>query len=375
MRHVRPSAHERGAVLVETTLVTGMVLTLLLFSVQVGLLGFLQITSDAASFVDAHLHSVGLQPQSHSTAETVTVGAFPQIAPGDISTTPLPAPSASIPVDYHYNGSASEQSQSQNNRTGGVSMLQPTLIQSQVKPHQIFSMFGQNVGVAGTDTEPQWEECGAHYNVSNQTDLTCGGSGPSNFQVDYFTGGENTPPYYVGFNYIKHCGDPQPWTTCTSDGSHPGVDFIAFGVAEYLDAGVIGNQQPGNWGRKIAGISGSASTGQDEATFHEAACHQRVYASLATFFNNYPSLLAVYTSYIKSIVNVVGSGTTNDFSQWNEFEYTNNANSNQPDPAGHNADVATQTVYGWDEHVSQGYGASGNSQPGNYPLNPDRNCP
>ncbi len=369
MRHVRPSAHERGAVLVETTLVTGMVLTLLLFSVQVGLLGFLQITSDAASFVDAHLHSVGLQPQSHSTAETVTVGAFPQIAPGDISTTPLPAPSASIPVDYQYNGSANEQSGSQYNRTGGVSMLQPTLIQSQVKPHQIFSMFGHDVGVAGSDTEPQWKECGTHYNVSNQTDLSCSGAGAANFQTDYFSGGENTPPYYVGFNYIKHCLDPQPWTVCTSDASHPGADFIAFGVAEYLDAGVIGKNQAqaGNWGRTKPGISGSA--GEDEPTFHEAACHQRVYSSLATYFTNYPNLLAVYTSYIRSIVK---NGPTSDFSNWHEFDVNK---AGQTDPAGLKAGADIRTVYGWDTPLQQGYGAGGHSQPGTYPLNPDGNCP
>lgn len=354
--------------LVETTLVAGMVLTLLLFSVQVGLLGFLQITSDAASFVDAHLHSVGLQ--SNTTAENVTVGAFPQVAPADISTTPLPAPSASIPVDYQYNGTANQQSQSQYNRTGGVSMLQPTLIQSQVKPHQIFSMFGQHVGVAGTDTEPQWQECGAHYNVSNQTDLTCGGSGPNNFQVNYFQSGENTPPYYVGFNYIQHCEDPQPWTTCTSDSTHPGTDFIALGVAEYLDAGVTGDNQPGNWQRSKPGISGSA--GVDEATFHEAACHQRVYSNLATFFNNNPDLLTIYSTYIKSVVGAVEQGTTTDFSQWYEFENDNNGNANA---AGSKVDGWIRQVYAWDEHVQQGYGAGGHSQPGTYPLNPDNNCP
>ncbi|MDQ2908824.1 MAG: pilus assembly protein [Candidatus Eremiobacteraeota bacterium] len=363
------SAHpERGAVLVETALVTGMVLTLLLFSVQVGILGFLQITADAASFVDAHVHSTGTVSKT-ANIESATAGSFPQLAPGDISTTPLPAPSASIPVDYQYNGTKSQIAQSQNigGRVGGVSMLQPTLIQSNVKPHQVFSMFGNDIGVTGQDVEPQWEECGAHYNVVNASNLTCGGSSPtSNFQVDYFSQGENTPPYFVGFNYIKHCQDQQPWTTCSGSGSGAGVDFIAFGVAEYLDAPNSSRGQPG--------ISGDC----DQATFYEAAYHQRTYSDLASFFNRYSDLLKLYEAYggagdtqNNTIFKAIsGNAPVSDFARWNEF-----GQSAIPDSgAGQKADTDIQTIYGWDAHVQEGYTYTSKADPGQYPLHPDGGC-
>ncbi len=365
-RRLRPTQRERGAVLVETTLVSGMVLTLLLFSVQVGILGFLQITADAASFVDAHVHSVGTVSKS-TDVENATAGTFPQLAPADIAVTPLPAPSASIPVDYQYNGSKAEVAQSQVSRVGGVSMMQPTLIQSNVRPHQVFNMFGNNIGVSGQDIEPQWQECGAHYNVGNASDLTCGGSNPSpNFQVDYFTNGENTPPYFVGFNYIKHCQDAQPWSTCTASGAGSGEDFIAFGVAEYLDAC--------NAHRSIPGISGAGRDGcGNEATFHEAACHQRVYSDLAKFFNNYVDLLKLYQAYggtddqkPGTIFNAMaGKAPVSDFATWKEFELND---------AGRGADADIQQIYSWDEHVQAGYTYTSKADPGQYPLNPDGGC-
>ncbi len=365
-RRGNPRQHERGAVLVETTLVTGMVLTLLLFSVQVGILGFLQITADAASFVDAHVHSVGTVSKT-TNVENATAGSFPQLAPADIATTPLPAPSASIPVDYQYNGTKGEVAQSQVSRVGGVSMLQPTLIQSNVRPHQVFNMFGNNIGVGGQDIEPQWEECGAHYNVGNASDLTCGGSNPSpNFQVDYFTSGENTPPYFVGFNYIKHCQNSQPWTTCSGGGAGSGEDFIAFGVAEYLDAC--------NAHRSTPGISGAAGDHCGaEATFHEAACHQRVYSDLAAFFNNYVDLLKLYQAYggqddtqKGTIFYALARNTpVSDFATWSEFE---------SDAKGMKVDSEIKQIYTWDEHVQAGYTYTSKADPGQYPLNPDGGC-
>lgn len=338
-----------------------MVLTLLLFSVQVGILGFLQITADAASFVDAHIHSVGTVTKT-TNPETATAGSFPQLAPGDISTTPLPAPSASIPVDYQYNGSKSEVAGSGSNRFGGVSMLQPTLVKSNVNPHQVFSMFGNDIGVHGQDVEPQWQECGAHYNVGNASDLTCGGSNPAaNFQVDYFSKGENTPPYFVGFNYIQHCKDTQPWTDCSGSGSGAGVDFIAFGVAEYLDGA--------NAARNQSGISGAC----DQATFYEAAYHQRVYADLAQFFTQYDNLLKLYETFggqgtqkPGTIFNAIGGGApVSDFANWNEFG---------SDGPGQKANADIKQIYGWDAHLQEGYTYTSKADPGQFPLQPDGRC-
>ncbi len=366
MRQAGPAHGERGAVVIETALVAGMILTCLLFSVQIGVLGFLQVTSDAASFVDAHLHSVGLQPNSPQTAEGATVNAFTQLAPGDISSTPLPAPSASIPVDYRYNGSSNEQTYSQTTRVGGTSMMQPALTQSQVTPHQTLDLFGNNVGVKALDTEPQWKECGVHYNVANLTNLSCGGAADNNFQVDYFQSGENTPPYFVGFNYLQHCDNVQPWKTC---GGSPGVDFISFGMGEFLYAKNSSETEGGNWQRVNPGISGA----KDTSTFQETACHQRAFSQLAAFFANYTDLYQIYMAFggtpsaSNTIMHALFTTHPNDFSTWSEFEGAGGA-------TGLAADQAIQQVYSWDERVQAGYNYNQQSQPGTYRPSPDNGC-
>src|SRR5271165_5015655 len=90
----------RGAALVETALVVGVVLVMVLGAVQIGVIGYLQMTADAASFVNAHQNVVGVSSGSPASA---TSQVFPQIASSDITTTVLPAPSPTIYVDYGYN--------------------------------------------------------------------------------------------------------------------------------------------------------------------------------------------------------------------------------------------------------------------------------
>jgi hypothetical protein len=52
---LRPArdAH-RGAVLVESAVVTAALLTIVLGMIQLGLVGFLQMTADAGAFLNAH---------------------------------------------------------------------------------------------------------------------------------------------------------------------------------------------------------------------------------------------------------------------------------------------------------------------------------
>ncbi len=335
---------KRGAVVVETAIVVGTVLTLILFSVQIGVLGFLQVTVDAASFVNARGYALG---DTNPNGETSQI--FSQVTNGDIVNVSMPAPqpSATVPVDYGYNSTnATEKANSYTQRHGGSTTIQPTLYQSTVNKGGttgIMKLFNRQVGVNGVAQEPYYKECGAHYNVSNSAS-SCGAStAPSNFQVDYFKNGENTPPYYVGFNYLEHCNSRQPWTTCGA----MDFDFLSLGVGEYLDVD--------NWGITTGGVSGGAYA----STFQQMACHQRTYAKLATFFAGYSDLLALYKTY-ETTINVQMAANVTDFSAYVGL--------------GPVASPLIDQVYAWDRHVQQGYAPGNETEPILYKMSPEAGC-
>jgi hypothetical protein len=269
-------------VLVETALVVGVILTILLFSLQVGVLGFLQLTVDAASYMDAHLVSVGVA--ASMSPQQATSRIFPQIAPAQIVSTVAPAPSPSVPVDYGYNDpNPAVQAASATHRNGGASMMEPTLETATVAKPGMLSLFGKSVGVTGESIDALWLECGIHANVSN-TSTGCSPGAASTFQGNYFTNGEHTPPYFVGFDFLHRCTDAQPWGTCSSTG----INFMALGTAEYLKAPV--GSQTGNWSAGLPGIGGTANNN----TFGLATCHQRAYAIVAATLAAYPTLYGYY---------------------------------------------------------------------------------
>jgi len=358
--------HERGAVLVETALIVSTALTLMLFTVDIGILGFAQVSADAASFLDAHENVIGV---SSGTPEQDVAGIFPIIQSGAMTTQVVPAPTPSVQVNYGYN---TGETGSANQRLGGVSMMQPVQLQVTVSPAPFFSIAGQSVGVSSQAIEPKWTECGPHYNVANE-DVACGSAGaPANSTATLATG-ENTPPYYVGYNLMTHCTDAQPWGDTANGAPHAtcqATNFLALGMASYLDSM--------NWGpTRSAGVSGALGT----STFDAAAFHQRVYSNIAQFFAKYPTLFPLYYDYSTNIYQQLGIGSflsqplstgfTNN-TAWNEFAVSNTLDPLKADPNG--IDEAIQCVYGWDQTITQGYAPATYTEPGEYPLNPEKAC-
>jgi hypothetical protein len=281
----------RGAVLVETALVVGVILTMLLFSIQIGVLGFLQITVDAASFVDARWATVGVKDTTPGAHANSTSAIFTQVAPNQIVSTVAPAPSPSVPVDYGYNDpNAALQAASLTNRHGGASMMLPTQQISTVTVPSVLSLFGKRVGAASQSVDALWLECGIHVNVSNGN-AACSpaatGAGSAAFSGNYFSAGEDAPPYFVGLTHIHHCTDNQPWTLCSTNGTN----FLAEGSAEFLHAPA--GSQAGNWTNALPGAGGVANA----TTFWLMACHQRTYAIIAAAIVPYPTLTQYYNAY------------------------------------------------------------------------------
>jgi hypothetical protein len=206
------------------------------------------------------------------------------------------------------------------------------------------------IGVSGSMIEPQWLENGAHFDVANLNY----GSTASNMQVNYFSNGENVPPYYVGFNEIENCSDTMPWTAATCSNQ----DFSALGVAEHLDDSNWsvpidqgGSAVSGSWG-------GTAAGGSDASTFTQMACHQRYFATISAFLVNNPDLPTLYrnnglmpVTLTHNTTGTLPDGTTgpvSSFTAFNGFDSTTNS--------------AIQTIYSWDREINGGY-----PNPGTYP--------
>jgi hypothetical protein len=302
------------------------------------------MTADAASFVNAHQNVVGVSSGNPASA---TSQVFPSISSSDITTTVLPAPSPTIYVDYGYNDpNPTVAANSASNRHGGASIMEPSQMQSTVAKSSVTSILGIPIGVTGSMIEPQWMENGAHFDVANLNY----GSTASNMQVDYFTNGENVPPYYVGFNYMAHCMDNMPWTSATC--STAGTDFTALGVAEHLD--------DSNWsiplnqgGSAISGSWGASATGGANAsTFTQMACHQRYFSQFAAFLVNYPTLSSVTTAFgtpapnslVHNLNGTRPDGSTGELPMFTGFHYLDS-----------NTNSVVQTIYSWDREVSAGY--------------------
>jgi hypothetical protein len=174
------------------------------------------------------------------------------------------------------------------------------------------------MNVTGKAVSPRFLDFYAHDNVLGQQLNSAGALGSAQ---DYFTNGENTPPYFVGFHYMKYCEvafSSGSWTSC------PGVqDWAALGLAEYLDED--------NWARTQAGVGGS------DAVFKEMLCHQRTFANVAV-------LVEAATSRADAAAALPES----------------------------QSDIAT--IYSWDSRTPGGYPPSDYRGPGDYPLHPDAGC-
>jgi hypothetical protein len=351
-------AAERGAALAETALVVGVILIMILGSVQLGVVGYLQMTADAAAFLSAHQMAVG-----DPNAIAATTSVFPQFNALQISSTPAPAPAPTVYIDYGYNDpNPTIAAASGNNRHGGASMMEPSQLTTKVQKSNVISLLGVPLSVEGSMIEPQWLENGAHFDVANSPNY---GQAGTNFQEDYFQNGENTPPYFVGYNYIENCPDPQPWGA-TQTACAEGVQFRALGVAEHLDDSI--------WELPDGELPGLGNPGAQLA-FAQVACHQRVYATLAAFFSS-NSTLGVLQNPINSGKPISGPMGSGDYKFWAPFVSGLGQTGFQVSPTvsgtvtGFAADSAIQQIYGWDVMVTAGVshstGVGSNPFPASY---------
>ena len=332
--------------MVETALVMSLVFALALGAVQLGVVGFMQITVDAGAFLNAHQTVIGVQDPLGAADATHQV--FPQIDPASITSSVQTAPSPSVPVDYGYNGTASEQAASANARHGGASMMQPYLQQTTISQVPV-QLFGNPFTVTARASEANWLESVPEWDVANTNYGSPYAAGNTQLNANVFTYGENTPAYYVSFNFVEHCNDRIPWTTCANQ------DYLTLGTAEYLDVY--------DWANQKAGISGPANVA-NTGTFEAMACHQRMFATVADFLASVSAsdqLNAIETAYNPYYSNASANVTN--------FATSDFFGTSGPGAA---ATAAIDTIYGWDVERSSNEGLG--SSPGANPLHPTAGC-
>jgi hypothetical protein len=259
---VKPSL--RGAALPETALVLTMLLALLVGSMRVAIVGYEQVTADGAAFYSAHEAALkNTAPTSATGIDPVaaTENAFPHAASDTIGQpSTAEAPDPNVVTDYGFDQTS--------NRHGGVSLIEPirtiaTVTRDNLAPLTLFGG-GSVLHVTGVAVEPSFLETGIHGNING--DQFNSASSFTN-AADYFSHGENTPPYFGGFHYLQFCNVPDdpsnPWNACPT-----GISFLALGLAEYLDAD--------NWGRTPTGVAP-----MPQAVFWETLYHQQTFANIS----------------------------------------------------------------------------------------------
>lgn len=304
MKRIRSSS--AGSALPETSLIISTILLLMLASLRIGMVGYTQLATDAAAFTNARLNGIG---DPNALSKTTT--AVARVQSVDVSIQQgLPQP-AQEPVNYDIGNDAL--------RHGGVTMIQAAQVVSTVLKSDLDGLLvGSNTfSVTGTSFAPQYLDFYAHENVLGDAQNSAAALGDAQ---NYFTHGENVPPYFVGFHFMQYCETPLsagPWSEC------PTADWDSLGFAEYLDQD--------NWDRSAAGVVGS------DAVFKEMLCHQNQFAAVAAI---------VYTSTTHQAAATALTQT-------------------QPN---------VQTIYSWDAHSQGGYPPSSYTGPGSFPTTPDAGC-
>jgi hypothetical protein len=369
--------------MIETAIVTYFVLGLVLGALQLGLLGFLQITVDAGAFLNAHYNALGSSGSdtafTSSEAANATNAVLPQIPTAQIQAPVVQAaPSPAVPVDYLYNGSDTEKAGAAQNRHGGASMMQPYVAQTAINFIPL-TFLNLPFAVNSQASEPIWLETTPEWDVTNSNYGTPYSGGNSALNANYFAEGENTPPYYVSFNFVQHCNAAGEWGYPGSNegaGMCPSTnrDFLSLGVAEHLDIY--------DWANPVAGVSGPVYTAGSTTTgtFEEMACHQRAFAQVAGFFvaardaaggDGFNWLQRNYNPFWynskQNGQNYQNFASAKFFTQTIGGTATSTSN---PDGA---AGAAIAEIYSWDVERHSGPSNLGQN-PGDNPLHPTAGC-
>jgi hypothetical protein len=306
---------QRGAVLVETALTILVVLTVLYGSLQLGIVGVEQLRADGAAFASSHAQALNVTEPTVGAIDPAAkaAGIYRGVASTDVALANGKPPTTAEAVNYDFTDTQG--------RHGGVSLTLPVQVVSTVLRNNVNSIVlgatGSLFTLSGSTIDPAYLEVGAHGNIQGDAFNSLASF---NDRADYFSQGENTPPYFVGFHYLTFCESTTSWAGCPTNDQ----DYDAVGLAEYLDAD--------NWGRAN---NGSVTN----SVFIATLGHQNTFAQISGVLGAASSAKALYAT---------GS------LRWNQG--------------------VLNCIYNtWDSRQAGGY-PNNYTAIGQFPLNPDVSC-
>ncbi|MFY9780594.1 MAG: TadE family protein [Candidatus Baltobacteraceae bacterium] len=354
--------------LVETAIVAAALLTFILGVVELGAVGFEQLTIDAAGFLNAHQTVIGVNDPNGPNDATSQV--FPNVKPSNyLGSTVLVAPTPAVPVDYGYNGTTTQQASASTNHIGGASIIQPYILQTNLQK-TLFRLFGVSVNVKSSASEPDYLETNLDYGVSN---LNYGLNNTSSlYRNSLFSYGEETPQFFAVWANIQECDNAPAWTTTTCVNSASYIDPLSpsnlapgygpredsMGMGAFLDTNNWANGGSGT----TPGISGPVCTTSPCSTtgpFEAAACHQRIFSAIATFISANSNLNTIETTYDPMLANAVQKNNIQFFGEANAFMTNSLKSTSTSSCTGQSGSYTcpampnnfaqnVTTVYGWD---------------------------
>jgi hypothetical protein len=194
----------RGAALVETMLSMILLLGLLFGGAQVALIGYYQLALEQGTEIQAHTTAMGVNSQ---TANSYLHKYLPIL--GDRQFT-LGTAASHMSLPFTGAPSGDFNLTDPNNRTGGFTVTAPLPQLSTISTNsgQSFLNIGNfPIHLAAAAVEGNILELCPHYC------LRTGGLGSAQLSdaVDYFAYGDNTPPYFFTYNFMRTCHTAAGW--------------------------------------------------------------------------------------------------------------------------------------------------------------------
>jgi len=246
----------RGAALPETAVILGVTLTLIFGTVELGLIGLTQLSSDGGAFIAAHTAVFG------GDADAAVTQRFPNLA-GHTTAISVAANQPDVTDDPVWGNAANASSLTNpNDRHGGVQIVRPTHQQATISNSSQGLDFNSFLSFANAQVGSSAIE--GSMMVSNKSldvySYTLNSSASLNDQISYFSDDGNAPPYFIGFKEGLTC------TSVAADQGCTNIGMRAFSSAEYLDGQ--------NWAQPNDGIGSNG-------VYYAMLLHQHVYANIA----------------------------------------------------------------------------------------------
>jgi len=285
----------RGAAMVETAVSLSLALLTLYGAFDLGIMGYVQLQLDGATFFYTHAYASGASNISQvGKYGSQLAQLFPNVATANMSPIPQAPPDTDMPVNYTKWGTVTQ-------RYGGASLLRPQRMAAQATYqvaggtwNAIFPQSAQPITLSAGNVD-------ARPIIGNHDDDAQGADFNSqtvyNSLVDPLIGDDqNVPPYYFNFAFMWECAPGPPpgasgsnWNKKGDTCNAPQLDSL--GLAEYV--------KDDNYGSAKYPSDGIDAGG----TYEALKWHQQVYATISVALAALPTRDAAQLVWSSQVAN------------------------------------------------------------------------